>query len=137
MKAAVLAVTLLSLVAVIVWNIATSSTAPFDPTAQGIEARTTAAECTTWTELLNRVGPPSKWRDSTGEFAFDYSVRFEESTPGLIAEMLERSELSRGFSFFYRFSDAVTFVVNFNRTGELINIRDKEGMGDLMDAAGG
>ena len=109
----------------------------FDPTEQGRQVRETIKTCADWTEVLDRSKPPGRWRDATSSFDFNYIDRFDETTREYIAKKLESNELPYGFSFLYRFSDAVTFAVNFDRKGKLSNIQDKEGKGALMDSAGG
>ncbi len=109
----------------------------FDPTQQGRQARTAVESCKSWTEVLERLGEPRKWRNSTSNFDFVYTDRFEEKTGDLIARQLDRKALPSGFSFYYRFSDAYTFAVNFNGEGKLSNVQDKEGKDALMDEAGG
>ncbi|MCH7705259.1 MAG: hypothetical protein IIB61_09105 [Planctomycetes bacterium] len=109
----------------------------FDPTEQGRQVRETITTCTDWTEVLDRTKPPQKWRGGTSNFDFRYTERFDDTTRESIAKQLENNELPYGFSFFYRFSDAVTFAVNFDAQGSFSNIQDKEGKSALMDAAGG
>jgi hypothetical protein len=114
-----------------------SSESILSPTEQGQAARASAKTCTSWTEVLDRIGDPRKWRDDTSNYDFLYIDRFDETTRGFIAEQLKGEGFPSGFSFFYRFSDAATFAVNFNSEGKFSNIQDKEGKGELMDEAGG
>ena len=137
MKAVIVLVILAGVAVVVMYLAGFSNGGSFDPTEQGREARAAVEECASWTAVLDRVGEPRNWRDSTSNFDFLYTERFDETTRDFIAEQLEKNGFPYGFSFFYRFSDAVTFAVNFNRKGELSNVQDKEGKGDLMDAAGG
>lgn len=109
----------------------------FDPSEQGRQIRETAKTCANWTEVLDRAKPPKKWRDDASNFDFNYRDRFDDTTRAYIAKKLENKELPDGFSFLYRFTDAVTFAVNFDRKGNFNNIQDKEGKGGLMDSAGG
>ncbi len=104
----------------------------FAPGKEGQEARTAADTCTNWTEVLERVGAPRKWRDSPSNFDFVYNNRFDDTTRDLIAEKLKNGKMTDGFSFFYRFSDAHTFAVNFDWEGKFNNVQDKEGKGDLL-----
>lgn len=125
-------------VAIVVFRMqGSSSEEPSIPKMQGKEAHATAEGCKDWMEVLERVGEPRKWRDATCDFDFSYLDRFDGTTRDLISGRLEKNELSGGFSFLYRFSDSITFAVNFDRQGALMNLQDKEGKGSLMDAAGG
>ena len=137
MKATIAVLILLAVAGYFVYSYAKSSADSFDPTEQGREARAAVEECTSWTEVLDRVGTPPKWRDSTSDFDFTYTERFDDTTREFITGKLAENAYAYGFSFFYRFTDAVTFAVNFDRYGKLSNIQDKEGKGALMDAAGG
>ena len=114
-----------------------SSEESFNPKMQGAEAHATTEGCKNWTEVLDRVGEPRKWRSATSDFDFNYIDRFDSTTRDLIAGRLEKNELSGGFSFFYRYSDSFTFAVNFDGKGAFSNIQDKEGKASLMDSAGG
>lgn len=109
----------------------------FNPTEQGRETRATVEKCATWTEVLERAGEPTGWRDATSDFDFNYRDKFAETTRDTIAGLIKDNKVSYGFSFLYRFSDAVTFAVNFDHTGAMMNIQDREGQNALMDAAGG
>lgn len=110
----------------------------FNPTEQGRETHKIIESCANWTEVLDRAVPPQKWREASSSFDFNYRDLFdEEATREEIARKLENNKLSDGFSFFYRFTDAVTFAVNFDRKGNFNNIQNKEGMGALMDSTGG
>lgn len=132
MKAVVVIVVLL-VAGLVFLNYSKSSTEQnFDPNEQGKQAREIAESCKTWTEVIERVGPPKRWRDSTSNFDFTYHTRFDDTTTDFITKKLEKNDYRFGFSFFYRFSDAVTFAVNFDREGKLSNIQDKEGKGDLL-----
>ena len=109
-----------------------------DPTEQGKEKRAIIETCASWTEVLDRAGAPRRWRDGTSGAESKYEDGPDEATRALIAGRLEQDEFrGGGFSFLYRFSDAVTFSVNFNRKGKLSGIMDREGKSALMDAAGG
>ena len=116
---------------------ASSVTEGFDPAEQGRQARAAVESCASWTEVLDRVGVPSRWRDGTSSFDFSYVDRFNETTRDQIARELEKNGFEYGFSYLYDYGDAVTFAVNFDRTGKFTNVQDKEGKGALMDAAGG
>ena len=65
MKAAIVLVILLMGVVFLVMYFARSSLESFDPTEQGREARAAVEGCASWTEVLDRVGEPPKWRNST------------------------------------------------------------------------
>lgn len=134
---AIVALVLLGSAAFLVYNYSSSSMESFDPTEQGKETRATIAECKSWTEVLDRTKAPRKWRRSTSDFDFRYTEKFDEKTRESIEGRIENNSLKDGFSFFYRFTDAITFAANFDRTGEFLNIQDKEGKGNLMDIAGG
>ena len=119
-------------------NFSSSSvTEGFDPAEQGREARAAVESCASWTETLDRLGEPSRWRNGTSSFDFAYVDRFNETTRNDIAGQLEQNAFEYGFSFLYNYGDAVTFAVNFDRAGKLMNVQDKESKDDLMDAAGG
>ena len=126
------ALILLGCAGVLVFNYSRSSLESFNPTEQGQETRAIVAECKSWTEVLDRAQAPRKWRNSNSNFDFRYQEKFEEGTRKQIAGMVEANQLKNGFSFFYRYSDAVTFAVNFDRKGVFLNIQDLEGKGDLM-----
>lgn len=89
---------------------ASSVTEGFDPAEQGREARAAVQNSSSWTEVLDRLGDPSRWRNGTSDFDFSYVDND---------------------------CDAATLAVNFDRTGKFTNVQDKEGKGALMDAAGG
>ncbi len=123
---------------VVALKLASSSvTEGFDPAEQGRQARAAVESCASWTEVLDRLGDPSRWRDGTSSFDFSYVDRFNETTRNQIARELEKNGFEHGFSYLYDYGDAVTFAVNFDRTGKFTNVQDKEGKGALMDAAGG
>lgn len=107
------------------------------PTEQGKIAHSEAEGCANWTEVLDRAGEPRKWRDDSSNFDFIYRDRFDETTRDNIAKKIEAGELGNGFSFLYKYSNAVTFAVNFDSKGNFNNIQDKEGQSAIMDEAGG
>lgn len=110
----------------------------FDPTQQGKEARAAIKEGASWTEVTDLAGEPRKWKE--GASAFDFVTgydRFDAKTPDEIRDRLEKGDLRLGFCFLYRFSDAATFAVNFDKNGNVMNIQDKEGKADLLDSMGG
>lgn len=124
--------------AVVAYRFTTSSVAEgFDPAEQGRQARAAVESCKTWTETIDRLGSPKRWRNGTSDFDFNYVDRFDESTRGAIATGLGKNDFQYGFSFLYNYGDAVTFAVNFDRTGKFMNVQDKEGKHALMDSAGG
>ena len=125
MKAAIILIVPLAGAGFLAVHFARSSYSSFNPTQQGREARAAAKECTTWTEILDRVGAPPKWRDSTSDFDFEYPDRFDETTRDFIAEQLKKNAYPFGFSFYYRHSDAVSFSVNFDGKGNQLNIQGK------------
>ncbi len=109
-----------------------TSTQGFDPTQQGKDARAAIKIGAQWTEVIEAAGEPQFWRGGPSGFDFVYNDRYEEGTREEIATKLEQKKLGYGFSFLYRYTDAVTFAVNFDGYGEAINIQDKEGKSDLM-----
>jgi hypothetical protein len=130
----IIIVLLLIVAGIAVFYYASSSTDEgFDPTQQGREARAAVEVGASWTEVIAQAGQPRKWRDATSDFDFVYTDEFNEDARAQIAQQLEKGELTYGFSFLYRFSDVVTFAVNFNNKGKVINIQDKESKADLMD----
>lgn len=131
MKAAVILI-LLAGVGFFVMRSTLSSTDGFDPTEQGRQARETVESCANWTEVLDRAVPPQKWRNGASAFDFNYIDQYDETTREYIAKKLENKGLPYGFSFFYRFTDAITFAVNFDQKGNFNNIQDREGKGALM-----
>jgi len=105
----------------------------FDPTQQGRAARAAIKVGASWMEALDAAGEPRKWKE--GDSAFDFVtgyVPFDSSTPDAIRERLEKNDLENGFCFLYRFSDAATFAVNFDKHGTVMNIQDKESKADLL-----
>ena len=129
----VILIVVLGVVAALVVNYAKSTVEEgFDPTEQGQQARAAIEKCATWTEVLDKGGEPSKWRNSHSAFDFRYYDNFDASEREKIGKKIEKGELDDGFSFFYRFSDAVTFAVNFDGKGQFLNIQDKEGKSALM-----
>ena len=81
--------------------------------------------------------PPQFWRDDHSAFDFFYTDRYTPETRDEIAKNLADGKYQYGFSFLYRYSDAVTFAVNFDGLGNFLNIQDREGKGKLMEEAGG
>ncbi len=138
MKALLVVVLLIGVGAFVLVKYKDSTDAAADnPSQQGRETRAKIVKCTNWTEVLDRAGAPRKWRKATSDFDFNYRNRFDDSTRDAIVKMLKDNQLSYGFSFLYRFSDAVTFAVNFDEVGAMMNIQDREGQSALMDEAGG
>ena len=138
MKGIIILLVLVAVAGVVVYFSSSSVEESFDANLQGREARAAVEVGMAWTEVIQAVGTPRKWRE--GMVGFDFVTdfdRFEDGTEDSIREGIEAKELKEGFCFLYRYSDAVTFAVNFNRTGAVVAIRDKEGKGDLMDAGGG
>jgi hypothetical protein len=131
---ALLVVLVILVAAALVFKFTSSNVSDnFDPTEQGLKVQEIAAQCSDWIEVLDKAEPPRKWRDSNSNFDFTYRDRFEDGTREEIARRIENGELVEGLSFFYRFSDAATFAVNFDKTGKYLNIQKMEGKGDLMD----
>ena len=131
---AVIVVLILAAAGLLVLNYTrTSIDEGFDPTEQGQQTRAIVEKCKTWTEVLDRADEPRKWRDAHSEFDFFYTDEFTADTRSEIDKRIKLKELPNGFSFFYRFSDAVTFAVNFDRHGEMLNIQDKESKAELLD----
>ncbi len=108
----------------------------FDNTERGRQVRDTLKDCNHWIEALDRAEAPLKWREGSSRFDFDYKDQFDETTRADIANRIENNLFPEGFSFLYRYSDAVTFAVNFDRRGHFNNIQDREGMVDLLEAPG-
>ena len=110
----------------------------FDPTQQGKQARAAIKEGASWTEVIDVAGEPRKWKegDSAFEFVTGYDS-FDSKTGDQIRQQLEKGELRLGFCFLYRFSDAATFAVNFDKNGQVMNLQDKESKSDLLDSMGG
>lgn len=106
----------------------------FDPTQQGRQARAAVQIGATWSSVVSAAGAPRKWKAEPS--SFDFVTGYEDwndATPGTITKKLENGEMTGGFCFLYRFSDAATFAVNFSSKGEALNIQDKESKSDLQD----
>ncbi len=104
----------------------------FDPTQQGKDARAAISDCATWTEVIDKIGEPSFWREGASDFDFLYKTRYEAGARDEIAGMMENGDLQFGFSFLYKYSASATFAVNFDRNGKKLNIQDKMSAKDLM-----
>ena len=48
--------------------VGSSVTEGFNPAEQGREARANVEGCSSWTEVLDRLSEPSRWRDGTSDF---------------------------------------------------------------------
>ena len=105
----------------------------FDPTQQGRTARAAIEVGASWMEVLDAAGEPRKWKE--GDSAFDFVTgygSFDSGTRDAIRGRLAKNDLENGFCFLYRFSDAATFAVNFDKNGTVMNIQDKESKADLL-----
>jgi hypothetical protein len=131
MKVIVILVILVGLVAV-GFYFAGSSMSELDPNEQGRQTRAAVRIGAPWTEVLEEAGEPQAWADeATTEFALP--KEFNEAAREQIAKRLEEDDLRLGFAFLYRFSGAITFVVNFDKRGNAINIRDQMSQKELLD----
>ncbi len=129
----VIILVLLGIVGLGVLKLTQSSVEAFDPTQQGLEARAKVEIGSSWTDVLEAVGEPRKWKEDTSGFDFVSGYhRWEPTTPDKIRQKIEQKKLRGGFCFLYRYSDAATFAVNFSGRGKALSIQDKESKADLM-----
>jgi hypothetical protein len=133
----VIVLVLVLLVGLLVFRFAATSTESFDPAAQGLETRAKIQRGDTWTDVLEKAGDPSRWRAGTSSFDFNYIDKYEADTRDVIARGIENGEFGLGFSFLYRFGTEVTFAVNFDGTGNFMNIQDKVNPKELAEELGG
>jgi hypothetical protein len=121
----------------VVLRYAGSEVESFDPQQQARKAKGAIEIGTSWAQVLERVGEPSYWRSDTGSLDLHYTDKFGPAAREIIREQLENGELPYGFSFLYKFSEVATFAVNFDETGNVVDIQEKESQKDLMEVAGG
>ncbi len=111
------------------------SEAKIDPAAQTAEARAKIAVGDSWTDVIDAIGTPSRWRDEMTPNPDAHPVRgeerWEEGTLQLIQSGIERGEYRLGFAFHYRYSNHSGFTANFGGDGHLSNIRDH--ISELLD----
>jgi len=112
------------------------SEAKIDPVAQTAEARAKIAVGDSWTDVIDAIGTPSRWRK---EMASDPDAdpygeeRWDEGTFELIQSGIEKGEHRLGFAFHYRYSKHSGFTANFRGDGHMSNIRDHLSKADLLD----
>ena len=122
--------------AVVLLSYMFSSRAKIDPEGQAAEARAKIAVGDSWTDVIDAIEAPSRWRDeATGDADADPYVeeRWDEGTVELIRSSIEKDEYRLGFAFHYRFSKYSGFTINFTRNGEIVNIRDHASKSELLD----
>jgi len=111
----------------------------FDPDEQGRAARGAVAAGDTWLAVLDSAGEPKHWREGSNEYDFGTAFLWNEwndATRDDIEARIRRGDLSSGFCFLYKFSDAYTFALNFDGQGAVMNIQDKESKAQLLDKEG-
>lgn len=137
MKTVIVVLVLAGVIFLVVYLTGSSVKEGFDPTQQGKEARAAIKEGDTWTKVMEVAGKPSKWKE--GDSAFEFRVgydTFEDKTQAEISDRLSKGDMST-FCLLYRFSEASTFAVNFDKSGRVMNIQDKESKADLTESMGG
>ncbi len=113
-----------------------SSSEKIDTTAQAAEARAKIAVGDSWTDVIDAIEAPSRWRDepTSDADADPYGeVRWDEGTFELIRSSIEKDEYRLGFAFHYRFAVHSGFTINFTRNGDVVNIRDHMSKSELLD----
>ncbi len=111
--------------------------ASFDPTKAGQEAKKAILPGMTWNQVIATCKkPPPTYRTIIVQTrnGVEFSKpgpenRFDEKQ---LADRLARNELPRGFTFPYRFSEAVAFEVVFDGTGTVQHVQDLVTMRDLL-----
>lgn len=105
----------------------------FDPTQQGREAHAAIHPGDAWSQVVDKIGAPKKWKNEYSQYEFVLGYEdWDDTTPDTITKKVENGELASGFCFLYRYSDAATFAVNFNSQGAMVNIQDKESKADIQ-----
>jgi len=111
--------------------------ASFDPTKAGQEARKAIAPGMTWNQVIATCkNPPPTYRTIIVQTRKGVEFtkpgpenRFDEKQ---LADRLARNELPHGFTFPYRFSEALAFEVVFDGAGTVQHVQDMVTMRDLL-----
>ena len=133
MKAVIALLVVAGIAFFVVYRTGSSVKEDFDPTEQGKQARAAINNDATWTEVIAVAGEPRKWKD--GDSAFDFVMGydpFDSQAHDELRQQLEKGPRKMGFCFLYRFSNDATFAVNFDKSGLVMNVQDKESKSDLL-----
>ncbi|MAE65870.1 MAG: hypothetical protein CMJ18_16490 [Phycisphaeraceae bacterium] len=113
-----------------------ANTASFDPTATGQAAKDAIRTGMSWQEVIAATQAPSKfsvnilYNDGGIEVVNQGQLqKFDEQQ---LSQGLESGAIELGFVFEYRYSEKVSFAVDFDEQGNVAEVRDLMTMTKLL-----